>query len=98
MVSKRTIRITVERDRLWIIRLGGSLARRRCESCDAEVEFVSVEQAIALTGRTSEEIKQSAFAGKLHTLSGGREAMRICLRSLLEGVPVLKSYEATQAG
>jgi len=80
LTSKRTTRITIQRDRVWIIRRCGSLVRNRCEGCGAEAEFVSVEQAIALTGRTAEEIKQSVLAAKLHTSSAGGEAMRICLR------------------
>jgi hypothetical protein len=97
MTGKRTVRITIERDRVWIVRQCGSLARAWCESCAAEVEFVSVEQAIALTGRTADEIKHSVLAARLHTASGGGQAMRICLRSLLECVPVLKSFDASQA-
>lgn len=96
MTGKRTIRITVERDRVWIIRQCGSPARTWCEGCATEVEFVSMEQATALTGRTSGEIRQSVLADKLHTTAGGN-AMRICLRSLLEGVPVLKSLKAPEA-
>jgi hypothetical protein len=97
MAAKRTTRITVERDHVWIIRQCGPLTRTWCESCAAETEFVSVEQAIALTGRTADEIQHSLLMAKLHTASGGGKAMRICLRSLFEGVPVLKSFDAGQA-
>jgi hypothetical protein len=97
VAGKRTIRITIERDRVWIIRQRGSLTRTWCESCADEVEFVSVEQAIALTGRTANEIKQSVLEAKLHTESGGGQTMRICLRSLLKAAPVLKSFDASQA-
>jgi hypothetical protein len=97
VARKRTIRITVERDRVWIVRQCGSLTRTWCEGCTAEVEFVSLEQAIALTGRTADEIRHSVLAAKLHTESGGGETMRICLRSLLEGVRVLKGFDETQA-
>jgi len=88
MTGKRTSRITIERDRVWIIRQCGSLTRMWCESCAAEVEFVSVEQAIGLTGRTADEIEHSVLAAKLHTASAGGQTMSVCLRSLLEGVPV----------
>jgi len=97
MAAKRTTRITVERDRVWIIRQCGSLPRTWCENCAAETEFVSVEQAIALTGRTADEIQHSLLMAKLHTASCGGNAIRICLRSLLEGVPLLKSFDAGQA-
>ena len=96
MTSKRTIRITFERDRVWIIRQCGSLTRNWCERCGAEVEFVSMEQAIALTGRTVDEIRHSALVDKLHTTAAGENAS-ICLRSLLEGAPVLKSSKAPEA-
>ena len=97
MTGKRTIRITIERDRVWIIRQCGSLSRSWCESCGAEVEFLSLEQAIALTGRTANEIRHSVLVNKLHTSAIGGKAMRLCLRSLLESVPVLKSLKAPEA-
>ena len=96
MTSKRRIRITIERDRVWIIRQCGSLSRSWCESCGTEVEFVSMEQAIALTGRTADEIRHSALGDKLDPTAAGEDAS-ICLRSLLEGVPVLKSLKASRA-
>jgi hypothetical protein len=97
MTGKRTIRITIERDRIWIIRQCGSLTRTWCEGCAAEVEFVSVEQASALTGRAADDIKHSVLAAKLHTASAGGQTMCICLRSLLEGLPVLRSFDASHA-
>ena len=97
MAGKRTIRITVERDRVWIIRQCGSLTRNWCESCRAEVEFVSMEQAIALTGRTTDEIQHSVFVDELHTSAVEEQVILICLRSLLESVPALKSLKAPDA-
>ena len=97
VAAKRTTRITVERDRVWIIRQSGTLARCWCEGCAAEVEFVSLEQASDLTGRSVDEVQHSVLAGELHTTAGGGNAMRICIRSLLEVVPVLKSFMETEA-
>lgn len=91
LAGKRTVRITVESDRVWIIRQCGSLTRTWCEGCGAEVEFVSMEQASAVTGRSVDEVRHSVLIAKLHTSAGGGKAMRICLRSLLERVPVLSS-------
>jgi len=96
MTNKRTIRITIEHDRVWIIHQCGSLSRSWCELCGKEVEFVSMEQAIALTGRTADEIRHSALVDKLHTTPAGENAS-LCLRSLLEGLPLLKSLKAPQA-
>jgi len=97
LASKRITRITVERDRVWIIRQCGSLTRTRCESCGAEVEFVSMEQALALTGRTADEIRKSVLVDELHATGAGGNTMCICLRSLLEGVPILKNLKAPEA-
>ena len=97
MAGKRRVRITVESDRVWIIRQCGSLTRTWCEGCGAEVEFVSMEQASAVTGRSVDEVRVSVLIAKLHTSAGGGKAMRICLRSLLECVPVLKSCKETEA-
>jgi len=97
VAGKRRVRITVESDRVWIIRQCGSLTRTWCEGCGAEVEFVSMEQASAVTGRSVDEVRVSVLIAKLHTSAGGGKAMRICLRSLLECVPVLKSCKETEA-
>lgn len=97
MASKRITRITVERDRVWIIRQCGSLMRTRCEGCGADMEFVSLEQAITLTGKTADEIQHSVLVDGLRSSTVGGEAVRICLRSLLEGLPVLRSLKAPQA-
>jgi hypothetical protein len=56
-----------------------------------------MEQATALTGRTSDEIRQSVMVDKLHTTAAEGNATHICLRSLLEGVPVLKSLKGPEA-
>jgi hypothetical protein len=70
--------------------------RTRCEACGADVEFVSLEQATRLTGKTSDEIQHSVLINQLHTSTIGGGAVRICLRSLLEGLPVPKSLKAPQ--
>jgi len=56
-----------------------------------------MEQAIALTGRTADEIRQSVLVDELHATAAGGNAMCICLRSLLEGVPILKNLKAPEA-
>jgi len=96
VAGKRTVRITVESDRVWIIRRCGSLTRTWCEGCGDEVEFLSMEQASAVTGRSVDEVQNSVLIAKLHTSAGGGTAMRICLRSLLESVPIRKSFKGAQ--
>lgn len=84
MTGKRTTRITIERDHVWIIRQCGCPAQTWCENCAAEVEVVTEEQASVLAGITYDDIRRCVVAGQLHTFQASGKAMRICLHSLLE--------------
>lgn len=96
MSPKKTTRITVERDRVWILRLRGTLQRAWCESCNAMVEVVSVEQACAITGATSEEVRDWTRSRKLHLAQGPEQGFHICFQSLVDRIPVLKAFKAGQ--
>lgn len=96
MSTKKTIRVTVERDRVWIIRQCGIPARSWCEHCRAEVDVVSLEQATVLSGATPEAIRLRMGPTKIHASSDGSAEIRICLPSLLETMCVARSVMAIQ--
>ena len=95
MSTQKTIRVTVERDRVWIIRQCGLPARSWCEHCRAAVDVVSVEQATALSGATAEAIRSRTGPAKIHAISAA-SAENICLPSLLETMGVARSVKAIQ--
>jgi hypothetical protein len=97
MTSKRTTRITIERDRVWIIRQYGPFARAWCENCGTEVEVVNVEQAKTLAGATSEDVHSWTRSTNLHVSHVSDKEVRICLHSLMEEMPVLRSLKTGQA-
>jgi len=60
------------------------LPRSWCQSCDAEVEMLSLEQASALAQVLPHRILASSEAKRLHATAALDGSMQICLPSLLK--------------
>jgi len=84
VAAKKTTRITIESERVSITRWSGSLPRTWCQSCDAEVEMLSLEQASALAQVLPHRILASSEAKRLHATAALDGSMQICLPSLLK--------------
>ncbi len=81
MTAHRRIEITVETDRVLIIRRR-PLVRAWCKECGAEVEMVSLEEAEALSEVTRPELCESAQAHRWHLSQNQEETCLVCLESL----------------
>jgi hypothetical protein len=82
MSKKRKKRITVETERILIVRRGRSSVRAWCEKCGQQVQMVTAEAAATLAGVSRRTIYRWVEADKLHfteTLDG---LLLICLDSL----------------
>jgi hypothetical protein len=78
------MRITIETERLLVIRRGAS-ARVWCEKCALEVEMVPLESAAELAQVDVETIRHLLDSEKLHlSLPGG--PVGTCLNSLLTSI------------
>ena len=84
MTAKKTTRITIESERVSITRWSGSLPRSWCQSCGAEVEMLSLEQASGLARVPPHRILASSEAKRLHATQALDGSMQICLPSLLK--------------
>jgi hypothetical protein len=84
LATKKTTRITIETERLLIIRHGASV-REWCKQCATEVDMVPLESAAALGQVAAGTIQRLLDNEKLH-LSKSCEPVRICLNSLLKEV------------
>jgi hypothetical protein len=84
VAAKRTTRITIESGRVSIARWSGVLPRGWCQSCGAEVEMLSLEQASGLTQILPQRIMVSSEAKNLHTIEALDGSVQICLPSLLK--------------
>jgi hypothetical protein len=84
LATKRTLRITIETERLLVIRRGAA-ERVWCEQCAALVDMVSLESAAELARVAAGAIQRLLDREKLH-LSTSSGPVRICLNSLLKEV------------
>ncbi len=85
MAARRRTEITIETDRVLVIRRQGSIPTW-CSQCGCEVETVSVEDADDFSGFTREAIQDPGRAGKLHVSQGQNGQQLVCLPSLLKSI------------
>jgi hypothetical protein len=81
-MAKRTTRITVETERVLIVR-GANPVRAWCTRCAAEVDMVLLEAAGVLAQVDHSTIQQWLDAEELHSAQMRDGSARICLDSLL---------------
>jgi hypothetical protein len=87
------MRITIETERLFVIRHGASV-RDWCEQCASEVDMVPLESAAALGQMAAGTIQHLLDSQRLHLSKAGRP-VRICLNSLLKEVGRAKEFESS---
>ena len=79
---KRKATITVETERLLVFSNSRSAIRQLCDSCEGEVDFITVEEAAALAGTTQRKIFHLAEAGRIHLLETAAGRALFCVNSL----------------
>jgi len=84
LATKKTMRITIETERLLVIRHGASL-RDWCEQCASEVDMIPLETAAEL-GQVAERTIQHLLDRQQLHLSKAGGPVWICLNSLLKVV------------
>ena len=80
---KRT-KITIETDRVMIIRQRRGVIRAWCAGCAGHARLVTVEKAAALAGVSQRTIYRRVEAGKVHFIETPDGVLLICLDSLLK--------------
>lgn len=81
-MKKRTARVTIETERLLVIRRFGSAVQLWCDLCDSEVTMLSVEQTAEITGISQRELFHKAEAGEIHFTETETGKMLFCVNSL----------------
>jgi hypothetical protein len=81
MTAHRRTEITVETDRVLIIRRRRTL-RAWCQECGGEVEMVSLAEEQALTEVSGQEFHESAETHRWHFAEDREETCLVCLESL----------------
>jgi hypothetical protein len=82
MLSKRTV-ITFEKlERCFYSLPGSEPVMGRCDDCQAEVNWLTPNQVVAVTGLTLREIFRRIEADSLHFSESAPGALHICPNSL----------------
>ncbi|HYL87100.1 MAG TPA: hypothetical protein VE263_22955 [Candidatus Angelobacter sp.] len=84
MSTKKTMRITIETERLLVMRHGASV-RVWCEPCASEVDMLPLESAAEVAQVDVKTIQHLLDHEKLH-LSQPSRRVQVCLNSLLKSI------------
>jgi len=79
---KRKATITVETERLLVIRRSPHTFDRWCDACHAEAKMVGIEEAAAVAGISQRTVFHLAEAGEIHFMETVEGQTLFCLRSL----------------
>jgi hypothetical protein len=94
-VGKRRTRITIETDEIVVARRIASPAQAWCARCGSDRGMVTPSQAAWLRNVDRSAIQKWMESGELHVLETA-DGARICLQSLLEGLPTLRALNTRQ--
>ena len=84
-MTKKTIEITVETERVLVFHRQRRTMLGWCERCASEVEMVTPTEAASLAGVSPAAIYRLAEAGAIHASLTAEEEVFICLKSLRQG-------------
>ncbi len=85
MASRKRIEITVETDRVLIIRRRNS-TRAWCPQCAREVDMISLADAGKLIGMPEQKLIASAQAEAWHFTESKEKTPLVCLESVLKSM------------
>jgi hypothetical protein len=83
MATRKRIEITIETDRVVIIRRNRP-TRAQCQECRSEADMLDITTAAELTGMTDRTLRDLMDAQELHLGQSPDGSLRICLESLLK--------------
>jgi hypothetical protein len=79
---KKTTRLTIESERVYIFRRHKAVRRARCDQCAAMVGFVTAEEATALLRINARTFYRRVEEGSVHFTETTDGSLLICLNSL----------------
>jgi hypothetical protein len=81
----RRVEITVETDRVWVIR-GHQSHLSQCPGCNEQVRMIDVARAADLVRASQRQIFRWIENGQLHFVEAPGVPLLVCLTSLLERI------------
>lgn len=79
---RKKTRLTIEIERVLIIRRGGAGRRAACAACGEGARLLTVDEAAALARVSARAVYRLAEAGKIHFTETGAGSLLICFNSL----------------
>ena len=79
---KKKATITVETERLLVIRRSGRTVDRWCPACQADVEMIGIDEAAAIAGISQRTVFHLAEAGEIHFMETVGGQALFCIPSL----------------
>ena len=80
---KRKTKLTIETERIFVIRRSGEAERRAvCEACQEVVHLLSLEEAATLTRMSARAIYRLVEAEKIHFTETTKGLLLICSKSV----------------
>jgi hypothetical protein len=83
---KRRTKLTIETDRVLIIRGGRTERRAMCDACGELVRLVTVDEAAMLAQVGSRAIYRLVEAEKIHSIETDNELLLICFNSIVRSL------------
>jgi excisionase family DNA binding protein len=83
---KRKTKLTIEIERVLIIRGGTSERRGKCEACGELVPLITVDEAAKLAHVGSRSIYKMVEAKRIHFIETSEELLLICFNSICRSV------------
>lgn len=83
MTIAKKILITTEIHEIFIVRRSEQQTIRGfCETCSAENEMLTLDEAVSLTGKSTLELIRRIEAGAIHTIETASGHLLVCQNSL----------------
>jgi len=82
-MKKRTACITIETERLLVIRRARGSIESWCQACSEQSNFMAVDEAAAVAGVSERTVFRWAEAGAIHLLETADGKAMFCLNSIV---------------
>lgn len=93
-MMKRRTEITIETERLLIIRSRKTSAQAWCTSCDRQVHMITIDEAAQVAKVSSRLVYRLVEADELHFIETTDKRLLICVNSLHQLMEVRQSIDA----
>jgi tRNA A22 N-methylase len=84
MRLRRQFVITAEKTETYTVRQEPPQLQRYCDKCDQQIRFLTVDQAVNVTGLGARTIFRLVEAGELHSLETDEGYLLLCPNSVAQ--------------